>query len=61
MQTGIIGSLVIVMILYVSVGVVITGMMPWNEIPTKAPIISVFNSNGLDWASSLVTAGSMIG
>jgi APA family basic amino acid/polyamine antiporter len=58
---GIIASLVICTILYISVAAVLTGMVPWQEVNIEAPIAQAFLDHGLTKASFLITAGALAG
>lgn len=58
---GIIASLAICTVLYISVAAVLTGMVPWKEINIEAPLSVAFLDNGLTKASYLVTAGALAG
>jgi APA family basic amino acid/polyamine antiporter len=58
---GIIGSLVICTVLYAAVSLVITGMRPYRDLNTAAPLAEAFKLNGADWASSLISAGAICG
>ena len=58
---GIIGSLLICTVLYMGVGVVLTGMVPYNQIDINAPVSSAFRQVGLPWAQFIVALGAIIG
>lgn len=58
---GIIGSLVICTIVYVLVALVLTGIMPWNEIDIKAPIAYAMNYVGKDGMAGLISMGALAG
>jgi len=58
---GIIGSLVICTILYGAVALVITGMIKYNEIDTKAALASAFTSLGKPGYATLIAAGAVAG
>ncbi|MEN3358394.1 MAG: basic amino acid/polyamine antiporter, family [Mycobacteriales bacterium] len=58
---GIIGSLVICTVLYAAVSLVITGMRPYRDLNTAAPLAEAFKQNGANWASSLISAGAICG
>jgi APA family basic amino acid/polyamine antiporter len=58
---GIIVSLVVCTILYISVAAVLTGMVPWKEINVEAPLAVAFLDRGLTKASYLITAGALAG
>ena len=58
---GIIGSLIICTLLYVCVGAVLTGMVPYDKIDIDAPVSSAFKQVGLRWAQFLISFGAMAG
>jgi APA family basic amino acid/polyamine antiporter len=58
---GIIASLVICTLLYISVAAVLTGMVPWREINIEAPIARAFLDRGLTTASHIITLGALAG
>ncbi|WP_205697798.1 amino acid permease [Conexibacter sp. SYSU D00693] len=57
---GIIGSLAIVTVLYVVVSLVLTGMEPYRELGSDAPVADAFKGHGLDWIAAFVYAGACI-
>src|SRR5947199_76381 len=56
---GILGSLAIVTVLYVAVGLVVVGMVPYQDLATKAgdgshkTLATAFAANGVDWAANI--------
>jgi APA family basic amino acid/polyamine antiporter len=58
---GIIGSLVICTILYVAVTLVITGMLPYNEISPTASLATAFEAVGRGGYATLISAGAVAG
>ena len=60
---GILGSLVIVTVLYMAVSLVVTGMQKYSEIEAgdPAPLASAFDSVGLEWMGRLISIGACIG
>ena len=59
---GIIGSLGIAAVVYVAVGLVATGLIPFQfMVPAKAPLAFALEQRGLDWAGKVVTIGSLFG
>ncbi|WZO96011.1 amino acid permease [Isosphaeraceae bacterium EP7] len=58
---GILASLLICTVLYVSVTAVLTGMVPTSRIDINAPIAAAFRSRGQDVAATLVTFGIVLG
>jgi basic amino acid/polyamine antiporter, APA family len=58
---GIILSLLICTVLYISVAGVLTGMVPWRDVNIEAPIARAFLDRGLTGASYVVTLGALAG
>lgn len=58
---GIIASLGICTILYISVAAVLTGMVHYKEINIEAPIADAFLKKGLHASSFLISAGALAG
>ena len=58
---GIIASLLICTTLYMGVGAVLTGMVPYNTIDINAPVSGAFKQVGLTWAQLVISAGALIG
>src|SRR4029077_18076619 len=49
MQIGILASLVVCTIVYISVAVVLTGMLKANELGTAEPLATAFSARGIHW------------
>lgn len=58
---GIIGSLLICTILYISVSAIMTGIVPYKELGTPAPMAYVFSKINMEWASGLISIGAICG
>ena len=58
---GIIGSLAICTVLYMSVAFVVTGMVKYSDINRGAPLAEAFKSVGKDGYATLVSAGAVAG
>src|SRR5882672_4371383 len=58
---GIIASLVICTVLYISVAAVLTGMVPWKDVNIEAPVARAFLDRGLTTASHIITLGALAG
>lgn len=58
---GIIGSLLISMLIYISVSLVVTGMAPVSVLGGEIPLINAFTYHHLIWAGKVVSFGSMFG
>ncbi|MGV1009193.1 MAG: amino acid permease [Dermatophilaceae bacterium] len=58
---GIIGSLIICTLLYVAVTLVITGMLPYDQISPTASLATAFESMGKSGYATLISAGAVAG
>jgi APA family basic amino acid/polyamine antiporter len=58
---GILGSLAICTILYMAVALVITGMVPYDEIDPAAALATAFTSVGQSGFATLIAAGAVAG
>ncbi|HWN97857.1 MAG TPA: amino acid permease [Blastocatellia bacterium] len=58
---GIITSLVLCTVLYISVTAVLTGMVPYNQLGINAPVADAFRQKGLTWAQLLISLGAVAG
>jgi APA family basic amino acid/polyamine antiporter len=58
---GIISSLAVCTVLYVLVAAVVTGMIPYPQIPLNAPIAGTFERFNLQFASVVITVGALTG
>jgi APA family basic amino acid/polyamine antiporter len=58
---GIISSLAVCTVLYIAVAAVLTGMIPYPQIPLNAPIAGTFEKFGLRAASAIITVGALTG
>ncbi len=59
--TGILASLVISTVLYLGVAVVLTGMVPRDQIDPDAAVAAAFGRAGLNWMGYLVAGGAVAG
>jgi APA family basic amino acid/polyamine antiporter len=58
---GIILSLAICTLLYISVAAVLTGMVPFRDVNIEAPVARAFLDRGLTTASHIITLGALAG
>ena len=58
---GILGSLAICTALYVGVSLVVTGMVKYNELSTKAPLAEAFRSVGRPEFATIISIGALAG
>jgi APA family basic amino acid/polyamine antiporter len=61
MPLGILGSLAICTLLYVMVSVVITGIMPYDQLNVLDPIAVGVEAIGFTWLSPLINLGAVLG
>jgi APA family basic amino acid/polyamine antiporter len=61
MPIGILGSLVICTVLYVVVGFILTGIVPYDRLNVPDPIAVGIDAAGVGWLSSLVKLGIIFG
>ncbi|MGG0656046.1 amino acid permease [Rummeliibacillus pycnus] len=61
MPIGIIGSLLICTILYVTVSLVLTGMVPYTELNVSNPVSFAMQLVHQDWVSDIISLGAVIG
>jgi APA family basic amino acid/polyamine antiporter len=61
MPRGILGSLAICTVLYMAVSFVLTGMVPYTELGTGAPLAEAFEAVGITWAAKLIALGAVAG
>ncbi|MCI0606731.1 amino acid permease [bacterium] len=60
MPIGIIGSLVVCTLIYIVVAVVLTGMVPWNQLGVADPLAAAFDSVGSNVSAGVVAFGAVI-
>ena len=58
---GIIASLTICTILYCAVALVVTGMVPYDQLDPKAALANAFAHHGQQWMATLIAAGAVAG
>lgn len=58
---GIISSLAFCTVLYIAVAAVLTGMIPYPQIPLDAPIAGVFAKFGMPMAKLIISLGALTG
>jgi len=61
MPIGILLSLGICTLLYIIVAAILTGMVPYTELNTPAPVAHALTLTGFRWGSALVSAGAVAG
>jgi len=58
---GILGSLAVCTVLYISVAAVLTGLVPMNQIDIHAPVAEALSVAGFKWGAALVAFGAVAG
>ncbi|HEY7298473.1 MAG TPA: amino acid permease [Xanthobacteraceae bacterium] len=61
MPIGILGSLVICTVLYVAVGFVLTGIVPYDRLNVPDPIAVGIDAIGMGWLAPIVKLGAILG
>ncbi len=61
LPVGIIATLVICTILYASVSLVLTGIVPWSRLGTDSPVADALKALGFNRLRLIVTAGALMG
>jgi APA family basic amino acid/polyamine antiporter len=61
LRVGILGALGVCALLYIGVSLVLTGMVPFTDINTGAPLAAAFDSVGRHWISALISLGAVTG
>src|SRR5947208_14959918 len=61
MPIGILGSLIICTILYVAVGFVLTGIVPYDRLNVPDPIAVGIDTAGIGWLAPIIKLGIVLG
>jgi basic amino acid/polyamine antiporter, APA family len=61
MPIGILGSLVVCTVLYIAVGIVLTGIVPYDRLNVADPIAVGINAIGLKWLAPVMKFGIILG
>jgi basic amino acid/polyamine antiporter, APA family len=61
MPIGIIASLAICTVLYCAVALVVTGMVPYQDLDPNAALANAFVFHGAGWMATLISAGAVAG
>jgi APA family basic amino acid/polyamine antiporter len=61
MPIGILGSLVVCTVLYIAVGIVLTGIVPYDKLNVSDPIAVGINAIGLTWLAPIMKLGIILG
>ncbi len=60
MPRGIMGSLVVCTVIYVIVGVVATGLVPYTQLKGSDPLARAFEVAGIGWGQAIISLGAII-
>ena len=60
MPIGILASLVVCTVLYITVALVLTGMLKSSELGTAEPLATAFSGRGINWAAGVVSFGAVV-
>jgi len=58
---GIIASLIICTVLYIAVALVLSGMVPYDQIDIHAPVANAFKQRGLTYSQRVIDIGALTG
>ena len=59
MPIAIIASLVICTVIYILVALVLTGMLPWQQLGTAEPLATAFSALGMGWPALIISLGAV--
>jgi len=60
MPLGIMGSLIICSLIYIVVGAVATGLVPYTELKGSDPLAHAFEHAGLAWGQAIISLGAVV-
>jgi APA family basic amino acid/polyamine antiporter len=60
MPIGILGSLAICTVIYVIVGAVATGLVPYQQLKGSDPLAKAFEVAGIEWGQAIISLGAII-
>src|SRR5712664_476045 len=61
MPIGILGSLAICTVIYIAVGLVMTGLVPYTKLDVASPIAVAVQATGLSWLPPIINIGAICG
>jgi APA family basic amino acid/polyamine antiporter len=59
MPIAIIASLVVCTVIYMAVALVLTGMLPWDQLATAEPLATAFSGRGMVWPTLVIAVGAV--
>ena len=60
MPFGIIASLVVCTVIYILVALVLTGLLPYQQLNTAEPLATAFSALGMNWTAGIISLGAVI-
>ena len=60
MPVGILGSLVVCTVIYVIVGLVATGLVPYTQLKGSDPLARAFEVAGITWGQAIISFGAVV-
>jgi len=60
MPRAILGSLAVCTVIYIVVAVVLTGLLPWNQLGTAEPLATAFSNLGMNWPALIISVGAVL-
>jgi basic amino acid/polyamine antiporter, APA family len=61
MPVGILGSLAICTLLYIAMGALLTGVLPYKRLGVAAPVAAAIDATGVSWGALVVKIGTFAG
>lgn len=61
MPIGLLGSLLVITVLYIAVAAVATGVVPYQDLDVPAPIADAASRAGIGWMATLIKIGAIAG
>jgi len=59
MPIGMMASLVVCTIIYIAVALVLTGLLPYQQLDTAEPLATAFSSLGMNWTAGFISLGAV--
>ncbi len=59
MPIAMIASLIICTVIYILVAIVLTGMVPWDQLGTAEPLATAFSALGMNWTAAIISLGAV--
>ena len=59
MPIGILASLIVCTLIYLSVALVLTGLVKWDQLGTAEPLATAFSARGMNWTAGIISLGAV--